>query len=171
MLAFAGHEPDDARGYMTLGTGPLNRFYQAGDGKWLFLAAHSGLPTVEGLDPARLEESFTSAPAAEWVRRLRQAGVPAQERVPVDELMADPYVRERGLAVHQQIEGMGDTTAPGLPVRLSRTPMRVGDTPRRPGSDAPAILKELGLEAELPRLEKAWVLQVNDLPPAWGAAM
>ncbi|MBV8084809.1 MAG: CoA transferase, partial [Chloroflexi bacterium] len=95
MLAFAGHEPDDARGYMTLGTGPLNRFYQASDGKWLFLASHSGLPPVEGLDPARLEESFTSAPAAEWVRRLRQAGVPAQERVPVDELMADPYVRER----------------------------------------------------------------------------
>jgi crotonobetainyl-CoA:carnitine CoA-transferase CaiB-like acyl-CoA transferase len=129
------------------------------------------LPAVEGLDLAHLEESFKSASAAEWVQRLRQAGVGAQERVPVADLMADSYVRERGLAVHQQVEGIGDTTAPGVPVRLSRTPMRVGDTPRRPGSDAPAILKELGLETELPKLEKAWVLQVNDLPPAWGAAM
>ena len=63
--------------------------------------------------------------------------------------------------------GVGDTTAPGLPVRLSRTPMRLGDPPRRPGSDAPAILKEVGLEAELSKLENSWVLQVKDLPAAW----
>jgi hypothetical protein len=45
--------------------------------------------------------------------------------------------------------------------------MRVGDPPRRPGSDAPRILEELGLGEELPKLEKAWLLQVADLPAAW----
>jgi crotonobetainyl-CoA:carnitine CoA-transferase CaiB-like acyl-CoA transferase len=87
--------------------------------------------------------------------------------VPVAELMVDPYVRQRGLSVSQQVEGIGETTAPGLPVKLSRTPMRVGAPPRRPGSDAPSILEELGLQEELPKLEKAWVLQANDLGAAW----
>ena len=67
----------------------------------------------------------------------------------------------------QDIDGIGETTAPGLPVRLSRTPMRLGDPPHQPGADAPRILAELGLGEELPKLEKAWVLQVADLPSAW----
>jgi crotonobetainyl-CoA:carnitine CoA-transferase CaiB-like acyl-CoA transferase len=175
MLDYAGHQSTEPRGYMALGTGPLDRFYQAGDGNWFFLALPepdaAKLAAVEGLNRADLEGSFKSAPAAEWVERLRRAGVAAQVHVPVAELMADPYVLQRGLSVHQQVDGIGDTTAPGLPVRLSRTPMRLGDPPRRPGSDGPAILKECGLEAEMPKLENAWVLQVNDLPPAWGAAM
>jgi crotonobetainyl-CoA:carnitine CoA-transferase CaiB-like acyl-CoA transferase len=83
--------------------------------------------------------------------------------------MQERYVRERGLSVTQMVEGVGETTAPGLPVKLSRTPMRVGEPPRRPGSDAAAILEEIGLRDELEKLEKAWVLQVNDLPPAWRA--
>jgi crotonobetainyl-CoA:carnitine CoA-transferase CaiB-like acyl-CoA transferase len=83
--------------------------------------------------------------------------------------MTDPYVRERGLSVCQVVDGVGETTAPGLPVTLSRTPMRVGDPPRKPGSDAPAILEEIGMTDEMTRLEQAWVLQVNDLPPAWRA--
>ena len=45
--------------------------------------------------------------------------------------------------------------------------MRVGDPPRKAGSDALTILEELGMADQLPKLEKAWVLQVNDLPPAW----
>jgi crotonobetainyl-CoA:carnitine CoA-transferase CaiB-like acyl-CoA transferase len=98
---------------------------------------------------------------------LRREGIAAQVRVPVAELMVDPYVRERGLSVTQTVDGVGEATAPGLPVRLSRTPMRVGDPPRQPGSDAPSILAELGLGEELPKLEKAWLLQVADLPAAW----
>ncbi|TMF00394.1 MAG: hypothetical protein E6I52_13685 [Chloroflexi bacterium] len=87
--------------------------------------------------------------------------------MPVGELMVDDYVKARGLSVTQHVDGVGDTTAPGLPVRLSRTPMRLGDPPRRPGSDAAAILEQVGLKEELPKLENAWVLQVNDLPAAW----
>jgi crotonobetainyl-CoA:carnitine CoA-transferase CaiB-like acyl-CoA transferase len=88
-------------------------------------------------------------------------------RVPVAQLMEDPYVRQRGLSVTQQVDGVGETTAPGLPVRFSRTPMRLGAAPRRPGSDAAGIVAEVGLQEELAKLEKAWVLQVNDLPSAW----
>ena len=149
VLDYRGHTSDEPRGYMTLGSGPLNRFYKAQD-RWFFLALPfsdaSALKQVEGLEvdsltdaalEQSLEEQFAARPAEVWVERLRKQGVPAHERVPVAELMVDPYVRERGLSVTQTVEGVGETTAPGIPVRLSRTPMRVGEPPHRPGSDAP----------------------------------
>jgi crotonobetainyl-CoA:carnitine CoA-transferase CaiB-like acyl-CoA transferase len=178
MLEYVGRVSDEPRGYSALGTGPLNRFYQASDG-WLFLALPDGdsnrLRSVDGLDKvadaadlaAALEAHFARESAEVWVSRLRAQGIAAQARVPVAKLMVDDYVRRRGLSVTQDVEGVGETTAPGLPVRLSLTPMRVGDPPHQPGSDAAAILGEVGLGDELPKLEKAWVLQVNDLPPAW----
>jgi crotonobetainyl-CoA:carnitine CoA-transferase CaiB-like acyl-CoA transferase len=172
MLSYAGRQaPNEPRGYMALGSGPLDRFYQGADGKWFFLslpdADANKLQHVDGLTIDNLEARFKQEPANVWVQRLQQHGIPAQMRVPVDELMVDPYVVKRGLSVSQQVEGVGETTAPGLPVRLSRTPMRLGVVKGRPGSDAPDILAELGLQEELPKLEKAWVLQVNDLPNAW----
>jgi crotonobetainyl-CoA:carnitine CoA-transferase CaiB-like acyl-CoA transferase len=179
VLEYAGHVSREPRGYLALGTGPLNRYYQASDG-WFFLAlpdlGAARLRSVDGLDLAGvpdaelervLEACFRLAPADEWVRRLRQRQIPAQRRVPVGELMTDAYVRRRGLSVTQTVDGVGETTAPGLPVRLSRTPMRLGDPPRQPGADAAVLLEQLGLGQELDKLEQAWVLQVHDLPPAW----
>jgi crotonobetainyl-CoA:carnitine CoA-transferase CaiB-like acyl-CoA transferase len=172
MLQYAGHVSDEPRGYMTLGTGPLNRFFKAQDG-WFFMSLPTSdaakLKDVEGLEAGEsdLEVQFSGLPADVWVERLRKAGIAAQVRVPVAELMVDPYVRSRGLSVAQDVDGVGETTAPGLPVRLSRTPMRLGEPPHRPGADALRILEEIGLAEELPKLEKAWVLQVNDLPAAW----
>jgi crotonobetainyl-CoA:carnitine CoA-transferase CaiB-like acyl-CoA transferase len=180
MLDYGGHVANEPRGYMTLGTGALNRFYQTADDRWFFLSVRASdapkLCTVEALKTVNvhgpdlgqiLEDRFRQEPAEVWVQRLREQGIAAQVRVPVAELMLDPYVRGRGLSVSQQVEGVGETTAPGLPVRLSRTPMRLGDPPRQPGSDATVILQELGMGEELPKLEKAWVLQVNDLNSAW----
>jgi crotonobetainyl-CoA:carnitine CoA-transferase CaiB-like acyl-CoA transferase len=173
MLQYAGfkghHEP---RGYMTLGTGPLDRFYQGSDGKWFFLS----LPEHDvarlaalGLSAENLQTEFAKQPADVWVERLRKHRIPAQMRVPVAELMVDDYVRQRGLSVTQQVDGAGEATAPGLPVRLSRTPMRLGQPPHQPGSDAASILEELGMSDRLAKLEHAWVLQVHDLNPAWAA--
>jgi len=179
MLRYKGHVADEPRGYGALGTGPLNRFYQARD-RWFFLAATkqnaSKLNEVEGLavsglDGAKLEaalaDAFARNTASEWVKRLTKAGIAAQAVVPVKELMTDPYVRQRGLSVSQNVESVGETTAPGLSVRLSRTPMRLGEPPHRPGSDAPAILTRIGLADDLSKLEQQWLLQVNDLPAAW----
>jgi crotonobetainyl-CoA:carnitine CoA-transferase CaiB-like acyl-CoA transferase len=182
MLSFKGHVSSEPRGYHAFGTGQLDRFYKAQD-RWFFLSVSGGrdggasqLDGVEGLGAVdadvdnleqRLEALFAGAPAAVWVERLRKAGVSAHEHVPVKDLMTDAYVKARGLSVTQDVEAVGITTAPGLSVRLSRTPMRLGETPRRPGSDAPQILEEIGMADQLPKLEKAWVLQVNDLPGAW----
>jgi crotonobetainyl-CoA:carnitine CoA-transferase CaiB-like acyl-CoA transferase len=171
VLDYAGHTSDEPRGYMTLGTAPLNRFYQGGDGQWFFLAVpecdSASLSEVEGLQPDDLESSFRKEPADLWVKRLRERGLAAQRRIAVAELMQDDYVRRRGLSVTQEVDGVGPTTAPGLPVRLSRTPMRLGDPPHQPGSDAAAILQELDMQDAMAKLHRAWVLQVDDLPPAW----
>lgn len=183
MLEYAGHRDTEPRGYEALGEGPLYRFYKAADG-WFFLAALPaqkevlasalGLAGLEGLSGDALAEAlaerFVAAPAAEWVRRLSGAGISAEAVVPIAQLMADPAVRARGLSVSQEVEGVGRCIMPGLSAHLSATPMRLGDPPRRPGSDAAAILGELGMEAELPALEKAWALRASDLPPAWGGA-
>jgi crotonobetainyl-CoA:carnitine CoA-transferase CaiB-like acyl-CoA transferase len=179
MLRYKGYVADEPRGYGALGTGPLNRFYQASD-KWFFLAlqdneAEEKLAKVQGLDVADLKgtllemalaRTFEGETAAVWVQRLRDAGIPAQEIVPVADLMQDPYVRQRSLSISQEVPGVGKTTAPGIPVRFSRTPMRVGE-PHQPGSDAAKILASIGMADDLPMLEKAWVLQTQDLPSAW----
>jgi crotonobetainyl-CoA:carnitine CoA-transferase CaiB-like acyl-CoA transferase len=179
MLDYQGRVSHEPRGYEALGTGLLQRFYRAQDG-WFFLAATaaeaSRLGTVEGLQTATLEASqleqalearFAELPAAVWVDRLRQAGVSAHAVVPIAGLMADPWVRSHGLSVTQTVEDVGDVTMPGLSVSLSRTPMRLGGPPHRPGSDAAPILQELGMAEALPALERAWVLQASDLPSAW----
>jgi len=177
LMRYDGYTPDEPRGYTALGTGPLNRFYQASDG-WFFLAVKqedaAKLATVEGLEKATgegieqaLETAIAGADAHTWVARLNKAGLSAHPWVKIADIMENELVKARGLAVTQEVEGAGPTTAPGVTVRLSRTPMRVGDPPRPAGSDAAAILDELGMSDQLTRLEKAWVLQVNDLPPAW----
>jgi crotonobetainyl-CoA:carnitine CoA-transferase CaiB-like acyl-CoA transferase len=173
MLRFDGYKSTEPRGYTALGTGPLNRFYQASD-DWFFLAVPasdaSKLASVDGLanvPEGGLEDAFRKESAATWVARLRKEGLAAHEWVKVAELMQDPSAIARGLSVQQEVEGAGMTTAPGVTVRMSGTPMRVGDPPRKAGSDAAEILEELGLSDQLPKLEKAWVLQVNDLPAAW----
>jgi crotonobetainyl-CoA:carnitine CoA-transferase CaiB-like acyl-CoA transferase len=184
MLDYEGYVDTQPRGYGTLGTGSLNRYYKASDG-WFFLAVpepdKGRLWQVEGLSDLgslkergtrnreheeALEARFETETVATWVERIRAAGLSAQAVVHVRDLMADPNVIARGLSVSQHVEGVGQTTAPGLSVRLSRTPMCLGE-PHQPGGDAEAILTELGMTDQLSKLENAWVLQVHDLPKAW----
>jgi crotonobetainyl-CoA:carnitine CoA-transferase CaiB-like acyl-CoA transferase len=180
MLSYAGHVAEEPRGYEALGTGPLQRFYQATDG-WFFLAATAksaaclssveGLQDITGLAGPKLEQALeqclSGQPAAIWVDRLRKANVSAQAVVPVATLMADPSIRAHGLSVTQTVEGVGEATMPGLSVHLSDTPMRLGTPPHQPGSDAAKILDELDMADALPKLARAWALQVDDLPSAW----
>ena len=67
------------------------------------------------------------------------------------------------------VNAPGARFASELSVYLSDTPMRAGDRIHVPGSDAQAILDELDLGHELAKLERAWILQASDLPPAWSS--
>ncbi|HEY7294254.1 MAG TPA: CoA transferase, partial [Dehalococcoidia bacterium] len=180
MLDYAGHRADEPRGWEALGPGPMQRFYRAQD-RWLFLGAAPAdgarLGSVQGLQGCvdltgaalqrALEEGFAEEPAAVWVGRLRQSGIAAQTWEKLAGLMDDPGVEARGLSVTRLAEGVGEVTMPGLSVRLSRTPPRVGAPAHRPGADAEAVLKEVGLAEAIPALERAWALQTTDLPSSW----
>jgi crotonobetainyl-CoA:carnitine CoA-transferase CaiB-like acyl-CoA transferase len=180
MFDFPGYQPAEPRGYYTLGSSPLQRYYQAAD-QWFFLAARpedrqalaavTGAPEVAGgagaALAAALEAAFAGASAADLVARLAGAGIAAHVAVSVAELMTDEVVRERGLSVTQEVAGAGACTMPGVSPRLSDTPALVGRPPSRPGADAGHVLASVGLADRLDALERGWVVRSADPPPAW----
>ena len=172
---YKGKQWDEPHGQEALGSGPLNRLYQGSDG-WLFLAAQSGelarCPDLadlandtnqSGADLERaLETRLRTRDVAAWVEILIKAGIGAHRVVPsLAELMTDPLVQARGLAITREHEGFGQitTTAPG--VKLSRTPMTVGRPAPKPGSDAASVLAEIGMRGELERLVREHVVAVD----------
>ncbi len=180
MFDFPGYQPSEPRGYLALGEGPLQRYYRAAD-RWFFLAGRpqdrpalaevTQRPEVADLTgdalAAALETAFAGSDAAAVVDRLTAAGIAAHVVVPIAELMTDALVRSRGLSVTQQVAGAGSCTMPGVSVRLSGTPARVGHPPGRPGDDAKAVLAAVGLADRLDALERGWVVRATDLPAAW----
>jgi crotonobetainyl-CoA:carnitine CoA-transferase CaiB-like acyl-CoA transferase len=176
MFEVPGYSPAEPRGYLALGEGPLQRYYRARD-RWFFLAARpedaSALSEVAGVKAAGpesaelLERAFAADDADALVSRLTEAGIAAHVVVPIADLMADDLVRARGLSVTQEVAEAGRCTMPGISPHLSGTPARVGHPPRRPGSDAKAVLAGVGLADRLDELDRAWVIRTCDLPAAW----
>jgi crotonobetainyl-CoA:carnitine CoA-transferase CaiB-like acyl-CoA transferase len=172
---YTGKQWDEPHGQEATGSGPLNRLYQANDG-WLFLAARAGelahcAELADLVDHAgrsgaelerELEERMRSRSVAAWVELLNKAGIGAHRVVPsLVELMTDPLVQARGLAITRDHEGFGPitTTAPGI--KLSRTPVTAGRPAAKPGSDAASVLAEIGLGGELDRLIREGVVAVD----------
>lgn len=169
---YPGKQWDEPHGQESLGSGPLNRLYQAGDG-WLFLAARAGelarcaaladLAANSGTALERaLEARLRGRSVADWVSDLTKAGIGAHRVVPsLVELMTDPLVQARGLALTRDHEGFGPitTTAPGI--KLSRTPVSAGRVAPKPGSDAASVLAGIGMESELARLIREGVVAVD----------
>src|SRR6185295_1372518 len=109
-----------------------------------------------------LEERMRGRSVAAWVELLNKAGIGAHRVVPsLVELMTDPLVQARGLAVTRDHEGFGPitTTAPGM--KLSRTPVTAGRPAARPGSDIASVLAEIGLGGELDRLIREGAIAVD----------
>ncbi|MGH3301426.1 MAG: CaiB/BaiF CoA transferase family protein [Streptosporangiaceae bacterium] len=180
MFDFPGYQVTEPRGYLALGEDPLQRYYRAAD-RWFFLAARpqdrpaladiTQRPEVADLAggalAAVLETAFAASDARPVVGRLAAADIAAHVVVPVAELMTDELARARGLSVTQQVAVVGDCTMPGISVRLSDTPARVGRAPGRPGEDARAVLAAAGLVGRVDTLERGWVVRATDLPAAW----
>jgi formyl-CoA transferase len=81
------------------------------------------------------------------MRALGGAGVPGGALRSTTEVYQDSDLRARGIFVTVNDPGRGEVTIPGYPVRMSRSPSRVGPPPR-PGEHTRAVLSEwLGAEA------------------------
>lgn len=72
-----------------------------------------------------------------------------------------------GLSLIQRSEEFGPVIMPGLTVRLSQSPLVLGRAAGPAGSDAEAILAEVGLADRMTELSRRWVLRTDDLPRAW----
>ena len=163
------------------GYGPGYRLYEGADGVWFALvlpdrvswARLAELPAVAGLPatyaPLRggavdadaraaeavLEAAFATAPAAEWVDRLRTRGVLAELIDPVDRdgfrrgILEDPVNRQLRRVVGYETVDWGYFEQIGP---LLRYGPEAGDGPRltlpRVGEHTAEILAELGLTAD-----------------------
>lgn len=82
-----------------------------------------------------LNERFIERPAAEWVDRLRVAGVPAGPVNGFDDILTDPLLRMSGLVQPYDVPVAGDSwttvfpvrASDGVPARLDRSAPRLGE--------------------------------------------
>lgn len=163
MNDYAGKVWDEPRGQHALGSHALHRCYRAGDG-WLFLGAKQAqipaldaIPGLAGIAATPraeradfLEACIRTAPAAEWVYRLVNAGIGAHRLTTVSEVMAEPRAAARGLYLERAHPDGGTVATIGPIPRLSHTPLVPGP-PLRPSMDAREILADVGLDGELDR--------------------
>jgi crotonobetainyl-CoA:carnitine CoA-transferase CaiB-like acyl-CoA transferase len=83
---------------------------------------------------AELEAAFAAAPAAEWVRRLGEAGVPAGPINDIGEAFA--FAEDLGLEPVDETEGVRTVRSP---LRLGATPAAVSRRPPRLGEHSDEI--------------------------------
>lgn len=140
---------DEPRGQRAKGWNHLDRLYRAA-GRWFYLCAPRGLdaiPELAGADEAELAAVLRTATAAVWVSRLVAAGAGAHILEDLPDLMDDPIVRSRGLAIEREHPGFGRACMAGPARRLSMTPTRPASPVGPPGADTRAVLDSLGFDS------------------------
>jgi crotonobetainyl-CoA:carnitine CoA-transferase CaiB-like acyl-CoA transferase len=90
-----------------------------------------------------LEAAFAAQPLAHWLTVLAEADTQFAVINSVEEALADPHNRARGMALDVAVEG-GTVRHIGSPIKLSDTPVVTPRPARIAGSDTDAILNELG---------------------------
>jgi crotonobetainyl-CoA:carnitine CoA-transferase CaiB-like acyl-CoA transferase len=90
-----------------------------------------------------LNELLSTRPAAEWLTRLDQAGVPVGRIKTVAEVCESPHLEARGMVVRLKHPKAGSITVMGVPVRLHETPGAATTPPPLLGEHTDEILTRL----------------------------
>ncbi len=90
---------------------------------------------------ARIAAVLRQRPRAEWLRVLAEAGVPAGPINRLDEVAADPHLRDRGLLYAIQ-DGERRIPQVGLGIQIDGASAGPGAAPPRLGADAAAVLAD-----------------------------
>jgi crotonobetainyl-CoA:carnitine CoA-transferase CaiB-like acyl-CoA transferase len=98
--------------------------------------------------------AFRTKTLAEWQAELGAEEICFGPVNTLEEALADPQVRHRGMVV-----GEGAGLMPGPPVKLSETPATLRTPPARFGEHTDAVLRDLGLDdAAIARLRSDGVV-------------
>jgi formyl-CoA transferase len=93
---------------------------------------------------ALVEEVTRGHPRAHWLALCEAAGIPAGPIYSVEEALADPQARARGMTQEYEHPQVGRVKTLGNPVKLSRSPAALRKAPPLLGEHNDAILRELG---------------------------
>ena len=161
-------KPPPPRGEHPLGGGRcFYNVYQCADGKWIsvgaieayfFEALCRGLGHEDFIphqhDDDRQEEmgaafsaTFRTRPRDEWFAALGEADACLTPVLELDEMAADPHVRERGLVETLEDPGVGTVEQVGVAPKLLGTPGEVRMPSARLGDHTDAVLASLGVDA------------------------
>ena len=91
----------------------------------------------------RLEEIFRTRTAVDWLKRLRNAGVPAAPVNNVDNAFAEPPVAEREMIVEYDHPQVGKVRLPGNPIKMDGMGETISNPAPMLGEHTDAILKSL----------------------------
>ena len=91
----------------------------------------------------RLEAIFRTRTAADWLKRLRDAGVPAAPVNNVDAAFAEPPVAEREMIVEYDHPQVGKVRLPGNPIKMDGMGETISNPAPMLGEHTDAILKSL----------------------------
>jgi len=124
------------------------RFVAASAASWSeFAGALGRLGRPRSDDPIALREEIAklvgAVTAEDAVRALRQAGLAASVVNSVADLVREPHLWSRGELVRRNDAEKGELVMQGIVPIMSRTPGRLTDWSRRPGSDSEAVLGTL----------------------------
>lgn len=93
---------------------------------------------------AILTPVLASRTTADWMRALRDAGVPAGAVRDVGEALADPQLAARDMIARIDHEAQKALQVLGIPVKLSATPGAIRRPPPTLGQHTASVLKEFG---------------------------
>jgi crotonobetainyl-CoA:carnitine CoA-transferase CaiB-like acyl-CoA transferase len=96
----------------------------------------------------QLEAHLARRDRAEWLELLEAAGVPCAPIQDLTDLMADPAMLATGVLAELEHPAAGTIRTLGTPIRLSDTPARPGAAAPRLGEHTAEVLAELGLDAD-----------------------
>jgi crotonobetainyl-CoA:carnitine CoA-transferase CaiB-like acyl-CoA transferase len=91
----------------------------------------------------RLERIFRTRMAADWLERLRAAGVPAAPVNNVDAAFAEPPVAEREMIVEYDHPDVGKVRLPGNPIKMSQMSGTISRPAPRLGEHTDSVLEKL----------------------------
>ncbi len=118
----------------------LGRSELAGDPR--FATSRLRVENREAL-AALLVPAIAQRTTADWLARLRQAGIPCGAVREVGEVLQDPQVLARNMVVTVEHPALGPLRTHGIPVKLSANPGAIGLAPPLLGQHTGQILSEV----------------------------